>query len=1079
MAISNLQLNVRANTARALADFNKFSRSLDNKFLVSGLKLDVITSALGRINRDFQRAIGEQGIASASSLRAAQNQAALLTQTFKGFADESAMAITRQIGTALNTVAVTAGGTMKDVQKTLAATPFISTRISEDLRGQLSEGILRFQRDMRRGGIGENFAGVAQQFLMGRATGMQLVETGNPLESFLGKEIMKRTGGEGFVYDPADRSRLILDIVNDPQLQKQLTDMARSAMGYRIFLEDLNTNLFNPEKGVFGSLRKVVDAAGKPTTMFDEVEKLVKQVFDRDEGLFAIIGKRLQEIFGIKDPLRPFIDGVQLVTRGFEALTNYLKSSGFDKVVKFAKDIFDRVYGVFRDIFNAIRGMSSSGLDEDSIIAGIRDIGTTIREYIRNIGEKIRGTETTDETGAIAGIAGTVLEEIGKSAVVLFKELLMTIINKVPEIAMQVLPALNDGINAILTEMFGELGGKVAKFVLGFIPGVGPLARASAAGDITGGGGNMLSMLAMGASALLGPKALFGAAKLGRGFLGPDEARMNLLRRVGGIEEIYNRRARELYMPGAQRSPISGFLSRFLSPRTSFASVNPNFFESVPNPNYYPSSPLPPGGIIRPGTRMAPPFINPMGMVIGPETSMFEAIPGFFEQERTRRESAIRGNRERSAQEGMERYRRSLASYRAETSAFRFYNVPEYLTRDPIDFTAYDRPIGPQPHGANWAYAPEYGGIGGEYAPFMESSYTSPRERETQRRLAASERYKRMYESGSLSRMSRRSRISSIASRFRPGKRVALGLGAAGIVSAMTLLGGPGAKAQTFDPATGQMVPVAGGGGGLDLSGAGSVLSGGFEGATIGATIGSVVPGIGTAAGAVIGGIIGGIAPLMDEGVKKSFEKMLSDIGTRFSETADWFSKGFSENFTKFSNFLGEMLKGLGNALVFAINASISAFTLMPRLIITTVEALFNRLPEALKPDWAKGAISGIKSITSFQLPYFYGGKDYYGPSLALEAQMSGRRPMVVNDGEFVIPKDGFATLAGLVSQNVSLKQPAPQGVNVQVSLSVTANSVVADADELANTLREPVYRIINDAWYEATAGTVSRARTS
>jgi len=161
MAISNLQLNVRANTARALADFNKFSRSLDNKFLVSGLKLDVITSALGRINRDFQRAIGEQGIASASSLRAAQNQAALLTQTFKGFADESAMAITRQIGTALNTVAVTAGGTMKDVQKTLAATPFISTRLSEDLRGQLSEGILRFQRDMRRGGIGENFAGVA------------------------------------------------------------------------------------------------------------------------------------------------------------------------------------------------------------------------------------------------------------------------------------------------------------------------------------------------------------------------------------------------------------------------------------------------------------------------------------------------------------------------------------------------------------------------------------------------------------------------------------------------------------------------------------------------------------------------------------------------------------------------------------------------------------------------------------------------------------------------------------------------------------------------------------------------------
>jgi hypothetical protein len=144
MAISNLNLNVTANTARALADFNKFSRSLDNKFLISGLKLDVVRGALSQINRDFQRAIGEQGLASASSLRAAQNQAALLTQTFKGFASESALAITTNIGTALNQVAVTAGGTMKDVQKTLLATPFISTRLSEDVRLGLSKGVLEF-----------------------------------------------------------------------------------------------------------------------------------------------------------------------------------------------------------------------------------------------------------------------------------------------------------------------------------------------------------------------------------------------------------------------------------------------------------------------------------------------------------------------------------------------------------------------------------------------------------------------------------------------------------------------------------------------------------------------------------------------------------------------------------------------------------------------------------------------------------------------------------------------------------------------------------------------------------------------
>ena len=38
----------------------------------------------------------------------------------------------------------------------------------------------------------------------------------------------------------------------------------------------------------------------------------------------------------------------------------------------------------------------------------------------------------------------------------------------------------------------------------------------------------------------------------------------------------------------------------------------------------------------------------------------------------------------------------------------------------------------------------------------------------------------------------------------------------------------------------------------------------------------------------------------------------------------------------------------------------------------------------------------------------------------------------------------------------------------INISLSVTANSVVANAEELADTLRDPVYQIINDAWTEA-----------
>jgi len=106
------------------------------------------------------------------------------------------------------------------------------------------------------------------------------------------------------------------------------------------------------------------------------------------------------------------------------------------------------------------------------------------------------------------------------------------------------------------------------------------------------------------------------------------------------------------------------------------------------------------------------------------------------------------------------------------------------------------------------------------------------------------------------------------------------------------------------------------------------------------------------------------------------------------------------------------------------------------------------------------------------QIPNFNEGKDYFGPAMAKEAMMGGRKPMVVNEGEFVIPRDGFPILAGLVGQNLRstgvINQGESKPVMINISLSVTANSVVANAEELADTLRDPVYQIINDAWTEA-----------
>ena len=65
--MANIALDIRANTQKALGEFKKLSRELDNKFLVQGLKLDVVKSAFSQINREFQNAVGTQGLKTAET----------------------------------------------------------------------------------------------------------------------------------------------------------------------------------------------------------------------------------------------------------------------------------------------------------------------------------------------------------------------------------------------------------------------------------------------------------------------------------------------------------------------------------------------------------------------------------------------------------------------------------------------------------------------------------------------------------------------------------------------------------------------------------------------------------------------------------------------------------------------------------------------------------------------------------------------------------------------------------------------------------------------------------------------------
>jgi hypothetical protein len=494
MAVTSVVLDIRANTDRALNEFKRFSAQLDNKFLISGLKLDVVRNALGQINREFQKAIGEQGLQAGQSLRAAQNQAALLTQTFKGFSSAASLDMATQFSTAFNEIAVKAGGTAQDIQKALAATPFISTNLSEDMRKALGQGVLSFQRDFRRAGLGEDFSGIARQFLMGQLSAEQMINSGDAAQSFLGTQLARSTGTVGLITNAQQRSEALLNIIQDPAFNKQLTDMARRAYGFRAIIEDLNTRLFNPERGIFGSLRQVTMSIRDKTTIFDETEKLINSVFGQ-QGLFVNFFRQIGKIFGIEDPLKVIIIGVRFITRQFNKLNEFIQDPAFQNVVKLVQGVFANIKNFFTAIYDQVQ---SGSFQPEPINVQIRSIGESIRGFFKQIGDAIRGRDISKETEGSASVTRTIIDELGKTIISFFREVGGALLDKAGAISLELVKVLPGTIAKLFGSLFTEGGviGQAIGVAIATRLGIGGLRALGSArqglGGIIGGDGGPL-----------------------------------------------------------------------------------------------------------------------------------------------------------------------------------------------------------------------------------------------------------------------------------------------------------------------------------------------------------------------------------------------------------------------------------------------------------------------------------------------------------------------------------------------------------------------------------------------------------
>jgi hypothetical protein len=465
MAATSVILDIRANTSRALNEFKRFSSQLDNKFLISGLKLDVVRSALGQINREFQKAIGEQGLATGQSMRQAENQAAAILGTFKGVGLESSIAITEQFSQAFNRIAVEAGGTAKDVQKALSATPFISTNLSEDLRNQLAEGIQKFQIQATRGGFGDDYSRIIQRYLAGQVTARQLVETGDPLQSKIGAALSKASGTDGATLNAEARSKAVLRIQEQGGNIERLLTTAEERADWGIsVIQKLNASLFNPREGLFGSLREITMSIGDKTTIFRETRALIESVFGR-QGFFVGFFAQITKIFGIEDPLKVVIKGIRWLTTQFERLTRFLESPQVQNAVKIARETINKVVDFFRSIGDALGlGGDAEGLswNPEKTKESIQGLGESIRAFIGKISEQIKTGDINKAVQDVISIITVLIEEVTRTLGKVIREGIDLVFSeRGREIVIGLVGIVNKGLTGFFTEIFGEGAGGI------------------------------------------------------------------------------------------------------------------------------------------------------------------------------------------------------------------------------------------------------------------------------------------------------------------------------------------------------------------------------------------------------------------------------------------------------------------------------------------------------------------------------------------------------------------------------------------------------------------------------------------
>lgn len=1015
MATSSIILDIRANTQRALSEFKTFSSQLDNKFLVSGLKLDVVRNALSQINREFQKSLGEQGLASAQSLKAAENQAAILTNIYAGFSKTASGRIVEDFSSALNIVATRTGSTVSDIQKTLAVSPYLSRDLSQGIRQNILVDIQNLQTAARRAGLGGNTADILNKFLTGQTGGQELQESGDTLSKMLGAELSRVGGGVGTeTMSLTERTRILRAALANIDIE----GFAKETGGFRAVLEQFSASLFNPKAGLLGAMREFVLKTGEaPTTIFKETTKLFESIFG-EEGFIKTLSRELAKAFGIRgeDTAIRFLGrGIRFITNLINGAKNLiddiLNTPIVRKVVEVIRSAFDGIVGFLRKL----EGIANNPPDfpdisKESIQTFIREIGENVRGFLRKVGAFIRGEDISDEANTGASIVGTIVDEAGKTMLTFFKEVGDALLAKTGTIALELAKVLP-----------GTIAGVIAKGLTG-------------AGGITG---FILSALGVGGLGL-------GASRAFGGF------RRGVLAGEGGVPGAANRFLGSPFGPLRPRARVTGSGRTRGGGGGGRGAIPPgldDLISSVRNtPDRYSLDPM--FQNIRETNEL-----NRFNREFAQSQQQFRDRE-FFQ----RRMAGDRFGSEGPLRKGMSQFGSS-----------------QYLTQiGPLPMESAE----PWTM-ANGRYQPYMGQVNEEAMLQSRRQEITRRQVLGQRNpfarfvrdtidTAGSEAVPGYIDRGRQSTAARfNRRYGSGGTRAVIGRGIrGLGKGAliaGGIAGAIALLSGGNAQAGEIDAMTGE--PIQGKVGAGEAFG--KVGMGAAEGALTGAMFGPW--------GAAIGGVIGGGVALMDKGVRDAIGKFISEAASNFMNMGGDLVDGLRKNvlgaFEKIKNFAGgiDWKTVLINALIPGGNATIQGLQGIAEF--ASKLNIFDSIKSGIDSvrDSAKNIFDGLRSMPLFG--QFL--KETGGPVIRGTSYIVGER-----GPEIFTPGQNGNILTNRELNSLTSRPSSGSSGGSNVSFNITINATGLAGNDIAAAIQPAVMQVLDTAWSRSNSNIVTRGAT-